>query len=359
MARVTRRKLLIGVATTDWSRTFRNHRGGMALGGSGWIRFGQIAPHSRHRVVIGNLVKSGRRLGVASWDSSTVTCDIIFMQRHMESSVFEKVRNAVDSGQIIVNDVDDWYWNLHPDNQASRAVDPSRNASSNINHYLETIKVSTAVTVSTPFLAEKLQALGISTTQIQNGVEVSMFASHRHNRTAPVIGWAGSTAHRSGDLEILKEFSGKLPAQYWHHLGHNNASPIFHEEIGVPQERVSTTPMLPPWDYARAFSFDVGLVPLSDHEFNRAKSWIKGLEYTAAGIPFIASPSEEYLRLKEEYGIGRIAETPEEWVEHIKSMSDAKRREQEAEHALKIVSNELDARSQAKAFDKFIDELTS
>ena len=42
---------------------------------------------------------------------------------------------------------------------------------------------------------------------------------------------------------------------------------------------------------------DVGLVPLADNAFNRAKTWLKGMEYAALGVPFVASPRAEYLRL--------------------------------------------------------------
>ncbi len=34
----------------------------------------------------------------------------------------------------------------------------------------------------------------------------------------------------------------------------------------------------------------VGIAPLVDRPFNRSKSWIKGLEYSAFGLPFVASP---------------------------------------------------------------------
>ena len=47
-------------------------------------------------------------------------------------------------------------------------------------------------------------------------------------------------------------------------------------------------------DYPRMFrNIDIGIAPLSDVPFHHAKSAIKGLEYPAAGVPFIASPSPE------------------------------------------------------------------
>jgi glycosyltransferase involved in cell wall biosynthesis len=43
-------------------------------------------------------------------------------------------------------------------------------------------------------------------------------------------------------------------------------------------------------------NLDVGLVPLIHSRFNQAKSWCKGLEYGAMGVPAVASPSREYRR---------------------------------------------------------------
>jgi glycosyltransferase involved in cell wall biosynthesis len=51
---------------------------------------------------------------------------------------------------------------------------------------------------------------------------------------------------------------------------------------------------------------DVGIVPLASSQFNEAKSTLKGLEYAAHGIPFVASPLPEYEVLAQE-GIGLLA----------------------------------------------------
>ena len=53
----------------------------------------------------------------------------------------------------------------------------------------------------------------------------------------------------------------------------------------------------------------VGLVPLLDSAFNRAKSWLKGLEYAALGVPFVASPTPEYVKLAG-LGAGLLADDP-------------------------------------------------
>jgi hypothetical protein len=97
--------------------------------------------------------------------------------------------------------------------------------------------------------------------------------------------------------------------------------------------------MLPINDYPKLFKqMDIGIVPLSDVRFNDAKSYIKGLEYAAAGIPFIASPSPEYLELAEA-GVGRIARNWDEWEYHFNELRDPQKRIDDAEVNLENLKN--------------------
>lgn len=85
------------------------------------------------------------------------------------------------------------------------------------------------------------------------------------------------------------------------------------------------------------FKFDIGLVPLNDIPFNRAKSFIKGLEYTASGIPFVAQALPEYERLWED-GIGYLAITPQDWREKVERLLDYKTRKRAAAENYRIMS---------------------
>ena len=63
--------------------------------------------------------------------------------------------------------------------------------------------------------------------------------------------------------------------------------------------------------HAQVAQLDTGIVPLQRSRFNEAKSNLKGLEYAALGVPFVASPTAEYERLAEskfEAGRGTIAD---------------------------------------------------
>jgi glycosyltransferase involved in cell wall biosynthesis len=50
---------------------------------------------------------------------------------------------------------------------------------------------------------------------------------------------------------------------------------------------------MPKW-HRELGALDVGIVPLASTRFNESKSYLKGLEFAARGVPFVASPLPEY-----------------------------------------------------------------
>jgi hypothetical protein len=67
---------------------------------------------------------------------------------------------------------------------------------------------------------------------------------------------------------------------------------------------------------------EVGVAPLSDMPFNHAKSDIKLLEYSASGIPWVGSDLPAYHKLCEEWGIGRTAKKPKQWLSHLRALKN-------------------------------------
>lgn len=64
--------------------------------------------------------------------------------------------------------------------------------------------------------------------------------------------------------------------------------------------------------------FDIGIAPLADTPFNRARSNVKLKEYAALGIPWLASPVGPYAGLGTEQG-GRLVGDGE-WEEALRSL---------------------------------------
>ena len=64
-------------------------------------------------------------------------------------------------------------------------------------------------------------------------------------------------------------------------------------------------------------SFDIGIMPLHDSEWEKGKCGLKALEYMAAGIPALCSGVGENNFIINDGENGFIANTPEEWETKI------------------------------------------
>lgn len=351
------KKVKVGFASTDWSRSMTDERGFPIPGGANWVRLQQNRPHMKAETVTGLLTHHPQKgFGIATWDKKGhYDCDVIVLQRLMFRNLVDKVADRAKFRQILINDVDDWYWGLHEENHAYKLTHPDHNKDENIDLYKQIIELCDGVVVSTPFLKQRFeQEFECPRVDIvENCVTISDFRVRYHRPRRAKVGWVGSTSHRSGDLDILKDV---LPHGKWkvHHSGHVNGASHFADKVGLKRDAVTLSPMHHPKNYARlSFDFDIGLAPITDIPFNRAKSWIKAIEYSACGIPVVMSNVAEYRRLHDQYGIGRLASTPEEWIEHLVELSDHGVRNQEAKKNRESVKA-LDVSVMAQNWDKLI-----
>lgn len=351
----------IGFASSDWSRSVTDSNGHPVMGGAGWARLGQYVEHLDDVKAVGILAHKDDIFGVRSWDGKLhLDCDIIVMQRVMFADVPDKIRVAQANGQIIINDIDDWYFGLSPKNGAFAASHPKTNPNENVNHYKAVLARSDHVTVSTPYLMERLKSFVKAPLHlIPNFVDVKKFQPRAVNESnMPIVGWVGSTAHRSGDLQELRGILGPMFEEgliRLHHSGHVSQHPFFANEIGVHPKLVTTLPLVAPDRYPELFQFDIGVVPLSNVPFNEAKSNIKGLEYAAAGIPFVASPTPAYQELSNR-GIGLIARKARHWKPLLSSLCDPQARSLAAKENLERV-DAYDIRHGVKAMTHFFESI--
>lgn len=251
----------------------------------------------------------------------------------MDRQVVRQIEVAKKLGQRIVADVDDFYDGLDESNLAHKATDPERNKGSNREHYRKIILSADLITVTTPFLFDYYSKLHPNVMMIRNGVLPDQFYKKPVVDKKPVIGWVGAIPWRSNDIETLRAWLPEFLEEHdlkFHHSGVAPGAPLLDEIVGIPKERMSYSTMQPISDYAHMFPpIDIGLVPLSDIPFNHAKSTIKGLEYTAAGVPFVAQALPEYQRLAD-MGVGRVAATPEDWRRQVGELLNFRTRRKEA-----------------------------
>jgi glycosyltransferase involved in cell wall biosynthesis len=132
----------------------------------------------------------------------------------------------------------------------------------------------------------------------------------------PRVGWIGGN-RPNRDAEAL--------ALAWNRIARQNREvrflvggyplPVLMD--AVPPHRLDHIPWRPVAAYPRTFAhLDIGCCPLNDEPFNRAKSWIKAMEYAAAGAAVVASPVS-YDGLIVDNATGLIARTADDWTAHI------------------------------------------
>jgi hypothetical protein len=171
---------------------------------------------------------------------------------------------------------------------------------------------------------------------VRNAIDIDRWTKRNdHSRYLPTIGWVGAVPWRSNDLESVSPFLGEFIANNklaFHHSGHIKGTLSADKRIGVPPgTKVTYSERMLLSKYPSMFKkIDIGIVPLNDIEFNYAKSGIKGLEYVASGVPYVASWSPEYEYL-EDLGIGRVAKNSDEWIHHMTELQDPKVRKEDVE----------------------------
>lgn len=249
--------------------------------------------------------------------------DLIVVQRPLDNSLTAVIEQAKKQGIATIVEIDDDFSSVHKRNVAHSAVQDKPNMG---NNWVEkACAAADHVTVSTPALTKYARHGRYSV--LRNNVPESIFdidTSKSDHHPWPRIGWTGSVQTHPDDLQETKGAVGQILTDNGLHFSVVGAGEMVSTNLRLGKEtNVYSTGWVPLEQYYQALAtyLDIGIVPLEISPFNQAKSALKGLEYAALGIPFVASPTQEYVRM-EAYGVGKVAKTPGEWRRHLQRMID-------------------------------------
>jgi glycosyltransferase involved in cell wall biosynthesis len=269
--------------------------------------------------------------------------DIVVLKLIMLEKVVEQVRQARELGQKIVVDIDDHMEGLEETNLAYKTTHPDSNPNNNRDHYVAIIEQADALITSTPFLKDFYENKypGKPVFVVRNGIDIDRWKIRNdHRGYLPHFGWVGATPWRSGDLETLQPFFGEFIKQKhlkFHHAGSVVNAPSAGSQLGIDKKLFTHEPMKTMLNVPELYrKIDIGIVPLRDVPFNHAKSYLKGLEYAASGIPFIAQALPEY-QLLADSGVGRVATTQDDWLGHMEELLDPSLRNIERKNNFELV----------------------
>lgn len=249
---------------------------------------------------------------------------VYVFQRLTHSWMAQAVPLLRAAGATVVVDVDDDLGSIHPRNPAYRAMHPSRQgmwdqASREIIrhswlHLAQACRDADLVTVSTPALLDRYASHGRGRVLYNHLPE--HYYGIRHE-DSDVIGWPASLHSHPDDPSVLGGALARLTEEgtRFRTVGDPTGAGA---AFGLRRDPPGAAVPISAWPSAVA-SLGIGIAPLADTRFNACKSWLKPLEMSAVGVPWVASPSPEYTRLAQRHpdGAGALAGTPRRWYREL------------------------------------------
>lgn len=177
-------------------------------------------------------------------------------------------------------------------------------------------KAADLVTVTTPALAERYAPHG-RVAVLPNLVPERYLSVTAAPRDGVTVGWGGTVATHPDDLDVTGGGVARAVAETGARFEVVGDGEGVQTALGleVPPTVAGWVPLR---DWPRALArFDVGVVPLADTAFNRSKSALKMLEMAAVGVPSVASPTPDNVRLAR-MGVGMLAADPAHWEQWVR-----------------------------------------
>lgn len=248
--------------------------------------------------------------------------DILVMQRVGQRSTVAFTDWAREHGIATVVDADDAMWCIDKDNLAHKSWN---NQAMNWRYMDESAKRADLVTVTTEHLARRYGKHG-RVEILPNCIPSEVFNYEKptgYDSSRVAIGWTGFVATHPHDLKVVGDAAKRAVDDTEAVVRVIGDAGGVAREWGLDSsavEGIAPQPLGPAY-FSAMSTIDIGLVPLADSPFNRAKSWLKALEFSAMGVPVIASPTPDNVRLSRQVPM-LLAKTPDEWYGHLRWLID-------------------------------------
>jgi glycosyltransferase involved in cell wall biosynthesis/glutathione synthase/RimK-type ligase-like ATP-grasp enzyme len=241
--------------------------------------------------------------------------DIIVIQRfYPRKGTVPYIEKMLSSGKPVIYEVDDLLFDLPADNHLKFW------AGETVDLFPWLLPRVTAITVSTPFLAKEFSVFNPSVHVIPNLADTELFQPVASRKNGPdVIGFSGTVTH-AHDLERIGEALFRVADRY--------GDKVAFSFMGLSSSEFSSLQGFRFLDFERDYAsygkalsssgIDIALVPLQDSRFNRCKSNIKWLEYSACGIAGIYADLPPY-NTSIEHGVTGVLvdDDPDKWFQAI------------------------------------------
>lgn len=213
--------------------------------------------------------------------------DVIVFQYCHTRGALQMIREIRDANPTkpILCEIDDNILSVPSYNQAE---DVYRNSSNTRDIVIAQMLEADGVITTTPFLQDVLSEFNQNIHIVPNCIDLDHWKVQNKNRPGIRIGWAGGGTHNDDLLQIGPVMNRILEA-------HREVKFVFLRSCPDEFRDMKGVEVISKWEpimryprYLANSDFDIGIAPLQDNAFNRGKSNLRWLEYSALGIPTVA-----------------------------------------------------------------------
>jgi len=253
------------------------------FGGSSWYRIIQPAGLSKE-IYEDSMWSLPERLPLPYLKEA----DLLIIQRQCADQAYKSTQNLLKMNKVIVSEIDDNLWSI-PQNTPAMSKFWTKER---IKGFEDILKISHAVTVSTPRLAKIIKEYNDNVFVLPNLVVFDRaYIKPEYGKIR--IGWAGSDTHLGDFTDDIQQALLDIKEKY------KDKVDIFMFGVTPPKlfTKVTFYPFVAPHLYLatlQKIGLDIGLVPNNDNAFNSCRSNVKFLEYSSVGAATVASNIESY-----------------------------------------------------------------
>jgi SAM-dependent methyltransferase len=266
-----------------------------------------------------------------------------------------------------ITEMDDWLFDMPSFNIASH---PYRPNSEYERIAYRQIQLSDAVICSTRFIKENIEAMfpGKPVYVVPNAIDFDVWDAVTPNPTVKKepgrirIGYTGCGNH-GGDIELMRDavlaILDDYPQAEFITSGAmrpgRDGDPVVikHDRSYV----LNTWAAINIWpQVCKGWGIDIGIAPLWDFNFNRAKSNLRWLEYSAMKVPSVCSKVRPFEESIDQGKTGFLCGSKSQWYETLASLIESEtKRKQIGEAAYAKVKRDFNLNDVAKTYKSILE----
>ncbi|MGV8803674.1 MAG: glycosyltransferase [Polaromonas sp.] len=289
------------------------------------------SPCAYIRLILPLLRESGRQLKlhwVTAPDIELYRTDVLITQRTAVTAAvsIDRIVSHCRKNHIrLVYDLDDFLLQLPADHPEQAVYAPKSAA---VSRWLNE---ADEVWVSTDALRAKIAVLNPRVQTIKNYLDEQLWIKPEPVNRPDEVGrrlrllYMGTQTHQA-DFELIKNALYRIKKEFFNAIDifligvtSHSSNEKWYETIIPPSTVGSSYPAFVNW-ITQCSPFDIGVTPLVDNEFNRCKSAIKFLDYSALGMATLASDLGVYAPIRDGENGFLVENTEEAWYHALKKV---------------------------------------